>query len=176
MPSVARVGARCTTEPVFSHARRRPRRCRMGLGSLTYVGPGENVFLFIPNLIGYLRVVSRPGCCPLLAQQVHCTNRLWCCTLATLPQNKAGIQSTLRKRAASLSTATATHCAHMYPLNGCWERIDGRAATNLRFFFWYAFALRGTAADVGCGSQAVRVDAQVGQSRTVLPCLRRRYR
>ena len=30
----------------------------MGLGSLTYVGPGENVFLFIPNLIGYLRVVS----------------------------------------------------------------------------------------------------------------------
>jgi len=29
----------------------------MGLGSLTYVGPGENVFLFIPNLIGYLRVV-----------------------------------------------------------------------------------------------------------------------
>ena len=59
VPSVARVGARCTTEPVFfSHARRRPRRCRMGLGSLTYVGPGENVFLFIPNLIGYLRVVS----------------------------------------------------------------------------------------------------------------------
>ena len=58
VPSVARVGARCTTEPVFfSHARRRPRRCRMGLGSLTYVGPGENVFLFIPNLIGYLRVV-----------------------------------------------------------------------------------------------------------------------
>ena len=55
MPSVARVGARCTTEPVFfSHARRRPRRCRMGLGSLTYVGPGENVFLFIPNPIGYL--------------------------------------------------------------------------------------------------------------------------
>ena len=64
MPSVARVGARCTTEPVFSHARRRPRRCRMGLGSLTYVGPGENVFLFIPNLIGYLRVVSRPWLLP----------------------------------------------------------------------------------------------------------------
>ena len=64
VPSVARVGARCTTEPVFSHARRRPRRCRMGLGSLTYVGPGENVFLFIPNLIGYLRVVSRPWLLP----------------------------------------------------------------------------------------------------------------
>jgi len=36
----------------------------MGLGSLTYVGPGENVFLFIPNLIGYLRVVSRPWLLP----------------------------------------------------------------------------------------------------------------
>ncbi len=26
-------------------------------GDLRYIGPGENVFVFIPNLIGYARVV-----------------------------------------------------------------------------------------------------------------------
>ena len=26
-------------------------------GDLRYIGPGENVFMFIPNLIGYARVV-----------------------------------------------------------------------------------------------------------------------
>ena len=26
-------------------------------GDLRYIGPGENVFMFIPNLIGYVRVV-----------------------------------------------------------------------------------------------------------------------
>ena len=47
----------------------------MGLGSLTYVGPGENVFLFIPNLIGYLRVVLLKVRADASASEVYCATR-----------------------------------------------------------------------------------------------------
>lgn len=32
--------------------------------SLTYVGQGENVLTFVPNIIGYARVVSPRTMCP----------------------------------------------------------------------------------------------------------------
>ena len=39
-------------------------------GDLRYIGPGENVFVFVPNLIGYARVVrttvSPARCAPAL--------------------------------------------------------------------------------------------------------------
>eukprot|EP01047_Picozoa_sp_COSAG01_P133571 COSAG01_NODE_63590_length_279_cov_0.877778_1_plen_76_part_10 len=32
-------------------------------GRLAYIGPGENVFVFIPNLIGYARVALLAAAC-----------------------------------------------------------------------------------------------------------------
>lgn len=57
--------ARCTPG---AHAERTA-RSRLNMPALTYVGPGENVLTFVPNIIGYARVVSqsfRPWCLHIL--------------------------------------------------------------------------------------------------------------
>jgi hypothetical protein len=44
-----------------------------GSMSFTYVGPGENAFLFVPNLIGYARVVLLVvACYYMLSDPLRC--------------------------------------------------------------------------------------------------------
>ena len=128
----------------------------MGLGSLTYVGPGENVFLFIPNLIGYLRVVSLllpphfPTALPGAGTRLVCTPGapascltaglvpqvlaiaafyyMRTCALSARPPTPPPCWSRTRRTDRLLACSDPWRCCVYYLLSGFMDALDGHAA------------------------------------------------